>query len=62
MPSDEPPISEKAELPAVGAVEWLADAGAEEAEKRGKGEGEEKAKEAAAVSSPDGFVDAEPRC
>lgn len=49
MPADEPAVSEKAELPAVGAVEWLADAGAEEAEKRGK-EGGEKAKEAAAVS------------
>lgn len=52
MPADEPAVSEKAELPAVGAVEWLADAGAQESEGKEKGkEGEEKAREAAAVSS-----------
>ncbi|ORY92535.1 hypothetical protein BCR35DRAFT_285887 [Leucosporidium creatinivorum] len=49
MPADEPPVSDKAELPAVGAVEWLADAGAEEAEKEGTEGGREKGVEAAAL-------------
>lgn len=49
MPDNEPQVGEKAQLPAVGAVEWLADAAAEFAESGTGGEGGEKRKEAAAV-------------
>ncbi|TNY23470.1 hypothetical protein DMC30DRAFT_414158 [Rhodotorula diobovata] len=49
MPSSEPPVSESAELPAYLAIEFLADAAAEEARGSGreKEERERKAKEAA---------------
>lgn len=51
MPSSEPPVSESAELPAYLAIEFLADAAAEEARGSGreKEERERKAKEAAEV-------------
>ncbi|GAA6051353.1 hypothetical protein JCM3770_004497 [Rhodotorula araucariae] len=49
MPAPEPPVSEKADLPAFLAIEFLADAAAEEARdaERARAERESKAKEAA---------------